>query len=133
MSILIGLHIKSVLSADRDVRQALGTRVYPSVVPVGTPAYPLVVYTVTGIRPDGTKDGDDDDVTVSLVLLHEDYVAGLKLANRIRYLFEGVSASYEDDGFIVNDGSLAGYTEDFDTDIVKHVFILQFNFKTIDL
>ena len=131
MSLLIGQHIKEVLGADPVVRAKLKDRVYPVAVPESTPAYPLLVYTNTGTRPDETKDGNSNDtVTVVLILLSEKYKEGILLINHIRYLFEGHKAQYAQ--FEVTDCSLAGSSEDYDDSLAKYVFTISLTFNTID-
>lgn len=131
MSILVGKHINAVLSCDAEVRRSLGSRIYPVAIPQSAPAYPFIVYTNTGTRPDYTKDGTLEDVAgVMIVLVHPDYTSGISLANRVRYLFEGVTAQYDD--FEVCDCELAGTSEDYDADLEKYVFTLSLTLKTID-
>ena len=131
MSLLIGQHIKEVLGADPVVRAKLKDRVYPVAVTESTPAYPLLVYSNTGTRPDETKDGNSNDtVTVVLILLSEKYKEGIMLMNHIRYLFEGKAAKYE--MFEVLDCSLIGSSEDYDDGLAKYVFTISLTFNTID-
>ncbi len=132
MSLLIGQHIKTVLSADPLVRSALGDRVYPVVVTQSTPKFPLVVYSNNGTNPDYSKDGClEDTVTVTVLLLHVEYDKGIRLMNHIRYLFEDVKAKYTE--FEVTSCELTGTAEDFDVDLSKYVFSINLTFKTIDL
>ena len=131
MSLLIGQHIKVVLSGDPKVTSFLSDRVYPVVVPESTPKYPLLVYSNTGTTPDETKDGNSNDtVTVILVLLHEKYDEGITLMNHIRYLFEGRTANYP--RFEVLDCVLSNSSEDYDMDLAKYVFTISLTFNTID-
>jgi len=131
MSILIGKHIKAVLAADFTVTQALGNRIYPVGATKGTPLFPMLVYSNTGINIDYTKDGPtSESVTVQLILLHQSYDAAILLMQRIRYLFEGRPADYED--FEVDDCMLSGYTEDFDIDLDKYVISIILTFNTLD-
>lgn len=132
MSLLIGQHIKFVLSADAAVVAELGDRVYPVVATESAPKFPLVVYSNNGVNPDYSKDGClEDTVTVTLVLLHKDYTKGIHLINHIRYLFEDVKASYTD--FQVTSCELSGTAEDYDTELAKYVFSINLTFTTIDL
>lgn len=131
MSLLIGQHIKAVLDADAACQARLKDRVYPVVIPESAPAYPLLVYTNTGTRPDETKDGNSNDtVTVVLVLMDNKYNDGVTLMNHIRYLFEGHKAQYSQ--FEVTDCELSGSSEDYDPDLAKFVFTLSLTFNTID-
>ena len=131
MSLLIGQHIKAVLDADPVAKANLKDRVYPVVVTQSAPAFPLVVYSNTGTRPDETKDGNcNDSVTVVLVLLSAQYNEGINLINHIRYLFEGHKAQYAQ--FEVTDCSLSGSSEDYDDGLAKYVFTISLTFNTID-
>lgn len=131
MSILIGKHIKAVLSADAAVTQALSKRVYPVGAVKGTDSFPMLVYTNTGINVDYTKDGPaSESVVVQLVLLHPSYDAAITLMQHIRYLFEERSARYPD--FEVDDCMLSGYAEDYDPDLDKYVISITLTFNTLD-
>lgn len=132
MSLLIGQHIKSVLSSDPTVVGQLGDRVYPVVLTESTPKFPLVVYTNNGTNPDYSKDGClEDNVVVTIILLHKEYDKGLRLMNHIRYLFEDVKAKYTD--FQVTSCQLSGSAEDYDVELAKYVFSINLTFTTIDL
>ena len=131
MSLLIGQHIKAVLSGDPTVTAHLSDRVYPVAVTESTPSYPLLVYANNGTRPDETKDGNSNDsVAVTLVLLTKDYNEGITLMNHIRYLFEGRTGKYP--LFEVLDCALTGSGEDYDIDLAKYVFTISLTFNTID-
>lgn len=131
MSILIGRHIKAVLSADAEVQRSLGDRVYPVAATKGTPQFPMLVYVNSGIVTDYTKDGaDGEEVSVHLVLLHQNYDQAVGLMNHIRYLFECRSARYLD--FEVTDCGLSGYSEDYDDALDKYILTITLTFNTID-
>lgn len=132
MSIQIGRHIQTVLRADATVSAALANCIYPIVIPQSTPRYPFLVYTLLSTTGEGTKDGNAcDDAKVSMILVHKDYDQGITLANHIRYLFEGHSAAY---GYMkVIDCLMYDYSEDWDDTLASYVFVLNFNFNTIDL
>ncbi len=132
MSILIGKHIQAVLSADTTVTQALSNRIYPVGAVKGTPQFPMLVYTNTGINVDYTKDGPaSESVTVQLILLHPNYDMAITLMQRIRYLLEGATAQYPD--FEVDDCMLSGYSEDYDADLDKYVISITLTFNTLDI
>lgn len=131
MSLLIGQHIKTILSGDPTVTASLSDRVYPVAVTESTPVFPLLVYANNGTSPDETKDGNSNDtVAVTLVLLIDDYTKGITLMNHIRYLFEGCTGDYPQ--FEVLDCALTGSSEDYDTDLAKYVFTISLTFNTID-
>lgn len=131
MSILIGKHIQAVLSADTTVTSALSNRIYPVGAVKGTPRFPMLVYTNTGINVDYSKDGAaSESVTVQLILLHPVYDAAITLMQRIRYLFEDRGADYPD--FAVDDCMLSGYSEDYDPELDKYVISITLTFNTLD-
>ena len=132
MSLLIGIHINSVLLADPTVVSQLGDRIYPVVVTQSTPKYPLVVYVNNGTKPDYSKDGCVCDIaSVTIILLHKDYNKGIRLMNHIRYLFEDVKANYSE--FQVLSCELSDTTEDYNPDTASYVFSINLTFTTIDL
>lgn len=131
MSIQIGRHIQAVLRADATVRVALDNRIYPVVIPQSAPRYPFLVYTLMNTGADLTKDGAaSDDAQVSMIIAHNSYDQGITLANHIRYLFECNAASYP--YMDVRDCWMTGYSEDWDDTLSSYIFILNFNFNTID-
>lgn len=131
MSLLVGFHIKSALSEDEALVKEVGTRIYPLVIPEGTPEYPFIVYGSAGISPTDTKDGScEDNVNVSLVVVSKTYSSAIRIANMARYALEGVTAKYND--FEVRDCMLSGSSEDYLQEIDAISVTLNFNIKTID-
>ena len=97
----------------------------------GTPHFPMLVYTNTGINVDYTKDGAaSESVTVQLILLHSAYDAAITLMQHIRYLFEDRGADYQ--VFEVDDCMLSGDSEDYDPELDKYVISITLTFNTLD-
>lgn len=131
MSLLIGYHIKEVLTKNDIVVEDVDNRIYPLVIPVGTPEYPFIVFRNDGITTDGTKDGTcEDSVNVSVIIVTKDYMQAIELANTVRYSFEDVQAEYQQ--FQVNDCVVTGSSEEYLMDIDAVAITLGFNFKTVD-
>jgi hypothetical protein len=131
MSILINEHIKRVLQDDEAVSAQVDGRVYPIIIKGGTPKYPFIVYDKGSIEEESTKDGRQEDAaTVSIAVVHKDYEAGIELANRVRYLFEGVRAEYE--GFEVTECTFEGYAEDYLETVDAYCYTVTMIFRTFD-
>lgn len=132
MSLLIGKHIKAVLNANTGVSGAVGKRIYPLVIPEGTPKYPFVVYRNLGIQPDYTKDGNDQDsVQVQVSVIAKEYEKGVEIANDVRYSFEGKEERYP--AFTVNECEVVSSSEEYIQDVDAYAINIVFNFKTNDL
>ena len=131
MSLLVGIHIKTALLNDEALKKEVGNRVYPLVIPEGTPEYPFIVYGSAGITPTYTKDGScEDSVVVSVVVVSKTYSSAIRIANIARYDLEGVTAEYGE--FEVTDCMLSGSSEDYLQEIDAFSVTLDFNIRTID-
>ncbi len=64
----IGKSIYNILAANTNVGNLVGTRIFPNVAPQTT-AFPFIIYDVTGVQPNDTKDGvstlDTNDIMIS--------------------------------------------------------------------
>ena len=80
----IGKSIYDILSTDGDVSTVVGTRIFPNVAPQTT-TFPFIIYDVTGVQPNDTKDGastlDTNDVMISCY--SETYSQASDLAHKI--------------------------------------------------
>lgn len=131
MSLLIGIHIQEVLTNAPEITAVVKERIYPLVIPAGVPQYPYILFINGGITDTGTKDGTaEDSVVVGVAVASKSYGEAVRTANRIRYLFVGKSAKYED--LEVRDCELLGSNEEYLLDIDVYTVTLQFNFKTLD-
>lgn len=131
MSLLVGIHIKSALLKDSNLTKEVNDRIYPLVIPEGTPEYPFIVYGSMGISPTDTKDGScEDNVTVSVVVVSKTYSSAIRIANMVRYDLESVSEKYKE--FEVTDCILSGSSEDYLQEIDAISVTLNFNVRTMD-
>nr|DAJ47722.1 MAG TPA: tail component [Caudoviricetes sp.] len=132
MSLLIGKHIKETLCSNSDIVAAVGKRIYPLVIPEGTPRYPFIVYRNLGVQPDYTKDGNNQDsVQVQVTVVAKGYEESVSIANTVRYAFDGKGGSYPD--FTVNECEVDSSGEEYIQDVDAYAVNLIFNFKTNDL
>ena len=130
MSLLIGKHIVSTLSTPA-IKALIGDRVYPLVIPDGTPRYPFIVYKRLGISPDYTKDGrGEDNCNVQISIISKIYEDAINIANVVRYKLESVTADYP--AFAINSAKLAGADEEYIDGVDAYCEILIFDFKTND-
>ena len=131
MSLLIGKHIKDVLYSDEEIISRVERRIYPLVIPEGTPGYPFIVFQNLGVQPDYTKDGSDqDDVSVQITVIGKKYDESVELANIVRYDFEGLSADYKE--FTVNECEVSSSGEEYVMEVDAYAVKIVFNFKTND-
>jgi hypothetical protein len=130
MSIRVNQHIQTLLQ-DEQVQAQVSGRVFPIIIKGGTPKYPFIVYDKESIEEDTTKDGhSEDSATVSVAIVHKDYEAGIELADRVRYLFEGQTAEY--DRFEVTGCTFGGYSEDYIDAVDAFCFTVTLIFRTFD-
>ena len=131
MSLLVGIHINSVLSKDDKLTKEVDNRIYPLVIPEGAPKYPFIVFGSAGITPTDTKDGScEDNVSISVVVIAKTYFSAIQIAQIVRYDLEGVSGKYED--LEVTDCVLSGSSENYLQEIDAFSIELYFNIKTVD-
>lgn len=132
MSILIGLHIKKVLEQNRIVKERVGNRIYPLVIPQGVETYPFICYDMSGGTGEQTKDGTLDDVaTVNVSVIAKTYEEAIVIGNAVRYAFDGGSATYE--RFEVTECSNVTYNDEYVEAIDAYAMNLSMDFRTIDL
>ena len=88
----IGKAIYSILFNDVDVKTLVSTRIFPNVAPQTT-TFPFIIYDVTGIQPNDTKDGastlDTNDVMISCY--SETYSQASDLAKKIRVAMDRIN------------------------------------------
>jgi hypothetical protein len=88
----IGKAIYSILSNDSDVLALVETRIFPNVAPQKT-EFPFIIYDVTGVQPNDTKDGpstlDTNDVMISCY--SETYSEASDLAQKIRVAMDRIN------------------------------------------
>ena len=88
----IGKAIYKILSQNSDVSTLVGTRIFPNVAPQTT-IFPFIIYDVTGVQPNDTKDGpstlDTNDVMISCY--SETYIQASDLAQKIRVAMDRIN------------------------------------------
>ena len=88
----IGKAIYNILSTNGNVSTLVGTRIFPNVAPQTT-TFPFIIYDVTGVQPNDTKDGastlDTNDVMISCY--SETYSQASDLAQKIRVAMDRIN------------------------------------------
>ena len=88
----IGKAIYNILANDSDVSTLVGTRIFPNVAPQTT-QFPFIIYDITGVSPNDTKDGastlDTNDVMISCY--SETYSQASDLAQKIRIAMDRIN------------------------------------------
>jgi len=88
----IGKAIYKILSQNSDVSALVGTRIFPNVAPQTT-IFPFIIYDVTGVQPNDTKEGpstlDTNDVMISCY--SETYSQASDLAQKIRVAMDRIN------------------------------------------
>ena len=88
----IGRAIYNILANDSDVSALVGTRIFPNVAPQTT-TFPFIIYDVTGVDPNDTKEGpstlDTNDVMISCY--SETYSQASDLAQKIRIAMDRIN------------------------------------------
>lgn len=88
----IGKSIYNILSTTTNISDLVGTRIFPNVAPQTT-TFPFIIYDVTGVQPNDTKDGastlDTNDVMISCY--SETYSQASDLAQKIRIAMDRIN------------------------------------------
>lgn len=87
-SLEIGKLIYSLLSADSRLSTLLGNKIFPLIVENNT-TYPFIVYKRSDVKANYTKDYYlNDDVSIDIVCVSDNYLSGLEIAVIIREILE---------------------------------------------
>lgn len=131
MSILIGLHIVRALEINQVVKEMVGDRIYPLVVPQGVDRYPFIVYDMQGGSGTTTKDGTvDDAVTVQVSVIAKMHTQALNIGNAVRYALDGHCPTYEEFR-ILKTGNIV-YNDEYVEAIDAYSVNISIDFRTID-
>lgn len=131
MSILIGLHIVRALETNQVVKEMVGDRIYPLVVPQGVDRYPFIVYDMQGGSGTTTKDGTvDDAVTVQVSVIAKMHTQALNIGNAVRYALDGHCPTYEEFR-ILKTGNIV-YNDEYVEAIDAYSVNISIDFRTID-
>ncbi|WP_303141202.1 DUF3168 domain-containing protein [uncultured Parabacteroides sp.] len=126
MSLLIGVHIHGVLSADEDVKSIVEDRIFPVVVPEHTDKS-FVVYDGISVVGEYTKDGLIGDVTnVSVKCVSNKFDTVSRLAENARIALEDCKKGYE--GYSVEGAELKNSSVEYESGL--YIFVLNFEFQT---
>jgi hypothetical protein len=132
MSIMIGEHVQNVLHNNAKISAALGDRIYPMVIPEGTPAYPFAVFVDSDTAQYGTKDGDEELSQVSVAVVAKTYGQATELAQSVKTLLEGADeAKYEQ--FVVTDTRYTGCEKTYLDEIDAFCVTVNMEFETHDI
>ena len=110
----IGKAIFNILSNDSDVLALVETRIFPNVAPQTT-EFPFIIYDVTGVQPNDTKEGpstlDTNDVMISCY--SETYSEASDLAKKIRIAMDRITES-EYNTIKIQSSQFQSYNDIFD-------------------
>ena len=110
----IGKSIYYILVNDTDVSALVGTRIFPNVAPQTT-TFPFIIYDVTGVSPNDTKEGpstlDTNDVMISCY--SETYSEASDLAQKIRVAMDRINQGVYNDETIQS-SQFQSYNDIFD-------------------
>lgn len=122
-SLLITKYIRTILSANTSLMERISIdRFFPIDAKQGT-TFPFCVIQRTGIQTNGTKDGrNEDNVNITLLLVDDDYIDSVEIADEIRNWLEG--HRYKDDSIDIRQIILTGCSETMYND----AYIQQLNF-----
>ena len=88
----LGKAIYNILSNDATITDIVSTRIFPNVAPQTT-QFPFIIYDITGVDPNDTKDGastlDTNDVMISCY--SETYSEASDLAQKIRVAMDRIN------------------------------------------
>lgn len=127
MSLSIGAHVYKRLSDSTELAKLVSDKIYAISTKTET-SFPFVIYKRNSLTPEYTKDkyGTGDTVSVEIVVVSDNYLNSVTIAEEVRKSLENKRGSY--DNFDVIDSKLISANEDF----IEDTFIqsLVFSFKT---
>ena len=110
----IGKAIYNILANDSDVSSLVGTRIFPNVAPQTT-QFPFIIYNITGVSPNDTKDGastlDTNDVMISCY--SETYSQASDLAQKVRIAMDRINQG-DYGGETIQSSQFQSYNDIFD-------------------
>ncbi|MCD8135711.1 MAG: DUF3168 domain-containing protein [Parabacteroides gordonii] len=126
MSLLIGKHIYSVLTSDKDVAGIVKERVFPPAIPEGTER-PFVVFKDINVAGEYSKDGWISDTTqVTVMCVADKYESAADLAENVRITLEQSKKQY--DGYTIGGAELKKSADTYENGV--YVIVLNFEFET---
>lgn len=125
-SILIGKFIYYILSNDEYIKTKVENKISPIIADEDT-TFPFIVYNRSGIIPEYTKCGIcEDNVTVEINVVSDDYYESCEIANKVRNILESTK-KYTYDDMYIDSIKLSSSSETFSEFI--YVQILSFQIK----
>lgn len=123
-SLLITKYIRTILSQDADLMKKISIKqIYPVDAKIGT-KFPFAVIIRTGMMDNQSKDGIYEDViTVSIIVVDDNYYGSIDIANEIRNWLEG--HRYKDETINITRMKLNSASEGYYND----AFIQELNFS----
>lgn len=123
-SLLITKYIRTILEQDTELMKKIPiNKFFPIDAKQGT-KFPFCVIARTGMQDRSTKDGIYEDiVTVSLIVVDDNYIDSIEIANEIRNWLEG--HTYKDDTINIRKMSLSSTSETYYND----AFIQELSFN----
>lgn len=111
---LLGKAIYNILSNDADVSALVDTNIFPNVAPQKT-TFPFIIYDITGIDPNDTKEGvstlDTNDVMISCY--SETYSQASDIARKVRVAMDRINeGTYA--GVQIQSSQFQSYNDIFD-------------------
>lgn len=111
-SILISKTIYELLNASKNLKSYVDERIYPLVAESDT-SFPFITYSRDSISPSShTKDGlHEDTVSFSILVVSNNYLNSLEIANICRGIFEKRKITSDD--LVLEYTELVGIVEEF--------------------
>lgn len=125
-SLLITKYIRTILSEDKELMKKIPIKqFFPIDAKQGT-KFPFAVIIRTGMYDNSSKDGIyEDNVTVSIIVVDDNYYGSIEIANEIRNWLEG--HRYKDDTINITKMRLSSTSESFYND----AFLQELTFSII--
>ncbi|MEE3490346.1 MAG: hypothetical protein VZR10_05730 [Methanobrevibacter sp.] len=123
-TLLITKYIRAILEQDTELMKKIPIKqFFPIDAKQGT-AYPFAVIVRTGLQDNSTKDGIYEDVvTVTIIVVDDNYIDSIEIANEIRNWLEG--HTFKDETIYIRRMSLSSTSEAYYND----AFIQELSFN----
>lgn len=128
-SILLGKSIYKLLSASPELKTYVDSKIFPLIADNDV-SFPFITYSRDSIYPSSsTKDGyHEDTCTFSILIVSQEYLTSLEIANICRGIFE--KRKIESEGLILSDVLLSSISEEYQDN--SYVQSLSFQCKVTD-
>lgn len=113
----VGKEVISILTNDTNVTKLIGNKVFPIVANEGT-TFPFAVYRRTSYRPENTKDGTGEIVSIEINLLSQKYEEAVNLADVVATALDRKETD------LIEDIQITNISEDYIEDtFVERIYI----------